>query len=140
MAKKILIRDLLALITPVVTVTPDTNLRRVAQLMTETRASAVVISENGKDLAGIFTERDMISKVISAGLDVDKTSVAKVMTTQVKSISPEANTDEALTLMNDLRVRHLPVLDANQKLLGVISILDLLNSVMQNLVESFLEQ
>ena len=76
------------------------------------------------DQVGILSERDLMTKVVSEGLDVAKTKVGDVMTTQVAVLEPDGTWDEALAAMDELDVRHLPVL-AGKQLLGTVSVTDL---------------
>jgi CBS domain-containing protein len=79
---------------------------------------------NGQ-LAGIFSERDYARKIILLGKSSKETLVSEIMTEKVLYANPEQTTDQAMALMTDKRIRHLPVLDANKHVVGMVSIGDL---------------
>jgi len=97
---------------------------QATQKMNEHRIGALVILENDK-VAGIFTERDILVRVVAAGLDPAKTPVEKVMTTSLAVCVPETSLDECKAVMTEKRIRHLPVVDGHQ-LLGIVTSGDIL--------------
>lgn len=82
-----------------------------------------VLVMNGATLAGIFTERDVLTRVVSAELDPKTTPVATVMSANVLTIEPDATVQQVMDLFTERRCRHLPVMSGG-KLLGLISIGD----------------
>ena len=108
-------------------VTPDTSVYDALQLMSEKAVGSVLVVENG-EVRGIFTERDYARKVVLDGKSSPNTRVAEIMTSQVLCTRPEQTIEEAMALMTEKRVRHLPVL-ANGKIVGVVSIGDLVKAV-----------
>ena len=78
---------------------------------------------NGEQLAGIFTERDVLTRVIAASLDPKTTPITKVMSGNVLTVAPEATVQEVMDIFADRRCRHLPVIE-HDKLKGLISIGD----------------
>ncbi len=104
--------------------TPNVNVRDAAQQMTERNIGAAAVVDSGR-LAGIFTERDLMSRVVAKGLDPNDTTVGVVMSTELVVANPRENVDSALQKMQAIRARHLPVVD-DGKLVGMISIRDLL--------------
>lgn len=90
--------------------------------MNRYRIGSLVVKSSAQ-ACGIFTERDILTRVISMGRDAKVTLVREVMTKDFRSISPETLIVDAMQVMTDKRVRHLPVLDSG-KLLGMISIGD----------------
>lgn len=92
----------------VVTVGPDTSVRKAAALMKEQGVGSLVVVEGGR-MVGIFTERDALFRVVAAGIDPDKTSIQAVMTTNVTTVTAETTLTHALHLMHDCGFRHLPV-------------------------------
>jgi CBS domain-containing protein len=98
--------------------------------MTEYQIGAVPVLEDGYqpgvfvDQVGIFSERDLMTRVVAEGLDAAQTKVGDVMTEKVVVIDPESTCREALAIMNRLHIRHVPVLSGKQ-LLGTVSIRDL---------------
>jgi CBS domain-containing protein len=87
------------------------------------RVGSVLVLDNGR-LVGIFTERDVLRRVVGAGVDPKRTQVAEVMTAGVITISPEVTVEETMVLFTEKRCRHLPVVD-NGRLIGTISIGDI---------------
>lgn len=97
----------------------------VAEAVHEMNAHKVgsVLVMDGMRLAGIFTERDVLRRVVGADLDPKLTPITKVMTSEVLTIVPSTTIQQVLDLFTEKRCRHLPVVE-NGRLLGVISIGD----------------
>ena len=95
-----------------------------AQLMQQHRVGAILITE-GERLAGIFTERDALFRVIAAGRDPSVTRVADVMTREPRTISPDRPFGHALHLMYEGEFRHVPVVE-NGRPIGMVSARDAL--------------
>jgi CBS domain-containing protein len=108
----------------VLTIGPAATVLQAALLMNEHRVGALVVVEGGR-VAGMFTERDVLKRVVGERRDPEATQVADVMTSSVFCCSPDTTVDEARGVMRDRRIRHLPVADADGRLLGLISIGDL---------------
>ena len=108
----------------IISVTPQETVLRAAQLMNERGIGGLVVIEGGR-LAGIFTERDILRRVVAQQRDADATKVAEVMTAPVTACAPETSVDECAAMMTAKRIRHLPVVGA-QGLSGVITIGDVL--------------
>ena len=102
-------------------------------VMTEKKIGAILVVSGGK-LAGIFTERDLMTRVVAAGLSADATPLCDVMSANPDTLSPEDTADNALELMKSRNYRHLPVLDG-EKICGMVSIRDLFASVMEEIAE-----
>ena len=100
------------------------DVRTVARNMTDKNIGAVAILDGDK-LVGMFTERDLMTRVVAQDLDPSKTSVATVMTRELATASPEDGIADCLEKMYALKCRHLPVV-TNGKLTGMISLRDLL--------------
>lgn len=109
----------------VVTVRPDDTVLEAARRMNEERIGAVVVSENGARVDGIFTERDVMRRVVAAGRSPDTTRVREVMSTPVTCCKPATTMNECQTVMTSKRLRHLPVVESGE-LIGMISIGDIL--------------
>ena len=92
------------------------------QKMNQHRIGAVLVM-NGESLAGIFTERDVLIRVIAAGLDPRAIPVREVMTAKVLTVEPEATVQQVMEIFADKRCRHLPVVRGG-KLQGLVSIGD----------------
>ena len=105
---------------------PGINVRAAAERMTERNIGAVAVVEGGT-LAGIFSERDIMTRVVARGLDPDTVTVGTVMTKAIVVAEPSESVDAALQKMHGIGSRHLPVVEAG-KLVGMISIRDLLET------------
>lgn len=110
--------------THVLTIGPAASVLQAAALMNDHRIGALVVVE-GSRVVGMFTERDVLMRVVAERRDPDATQVEDVMTAAVVCCSPETTVDEARGVMRDRRIRHLPVADADGRLHGLISIGDL---------------
>jgi CBS domain-containing protein len=95
-----------------------------ACLMNEHKIGALVVIDQGV-VVGMFTERDILRRVVGERRDPDTTRVADVMTAEVVCCTPETSIEEARVAMKERRVRHLPLVDENRRLQGLISIGDL---------------
>lgn len=102
----------------------DDTVRSAAKRMVERNIGAAAVVDEGK-LSGIFSERDLMARVVAPGLDPDRTTVGTVMTRELVVIEPEADIDSALQKMHAINSRHLPVVE-DGKLVGILSIRDLL--------------
>lgn len=114
-----------------VTLTREASVRQAAHLMAERGIGAVLVVEEHQ-LVGIFTERDVATRVVSAGLDPDATKLGQVMTPDPDTLKTTATVRDALDLMKRHGYRHLPVVQG-RKLVGIVSIRDLYNTVMDQL-------
>jgi CBS domain-containing protein len=108
----------------IISVTPGETVVKAAQLMNERGIGGLVVTE-GKRLAGIFTERDILRRVVAQRKDPATTKVAEVMTAPVTACAPDTPVDECAAMMTAKRIRHLPVM-GEQGLVGVITIGDVL--------------
>ena len=102
-------------------------------VMSAKKIGAVLVVSGGK-LAGIFTERDLMTRVVAPDLSAAATPLSAVMSADPDTLSPEDTADNALELMKSRNYRHLPVLDGD-KICGMVSIRDLFSSVMEEIEE-----
>jgi CBS domain-containing protein len=98
------------------------------RLMLARHVGAVGVIDNESRIAGIFTERDVLRKVALSGRDPEKTPVRELMTTPVEMATLSTGPGEALAVMVERHYRHLPVVDHDCKLLGMLSIRNVLQS------------
>jgi len=101
------------------TASPETTVSDAAKLMAEKNAGAILVLA-GDGLAGIFTERDVVFRVIAKGLDAQTTSLSTVMTAAPKTLGPGKSYGHALLLMQENGFRHVPVVE-NGRAIGIIS-------------------
>lgn len=95
-----------------------------ALLMREHHVGCLVVLDQDR-VMGIFTERDILERVVADQRDPSQTSVAEVMTEEVFCCTPATPLAEARSAMRDRRLRHLPVMDGEGRLIGLVSIGDL---------------
>jgi CBS domain-containing protein len=94
--------------------------------MLDHHVGAVAVVDSEYRVAGIFTERDVLRKMALSGLDPRATSIRDLMTTPVEMATRSTGAGEALTIMLERHFRHLPVADDDGRLLGILSIRNLL--------------
>jgi len=111
-----------------VAVDPGATVLEAAELMSRREVGAVLIRGAGDGVDGIFTERDVLKRVVTAQRDPKATLVADVMSRNVRHVPPETTMEQALQLMVSQRYRHLLV-QQGTKVLGLISIRDLMYSL-----------
>lgn len=102
-----------------VALAPTNSVREAARFMQHRNVGAVLIME-GDLLVGIFTERDMVGRVVADGLDPDLTPLGQVMTANPTTVPPTELAPAALRLMDDRGFRHLPVVDQG-RVVGIVS-------------------
>ncbi len=107
----------------VFSVAPDVSVSDAVAEMNRHRVGSILVLDHGR-LVGIFTERDVLRRVVGAGLDPKTTPLASVMTAGVITITPESSIEETMVIFTEKRCRHLPVMD-DGTLVGTISIGDI---------------
>ncbi len=116
----------------VLTIAPKVTVREAARTMAERHIGAILVAENSR-LVGIFSERDILNRVVAKELDPDKTEVESVMTRNPDCLPPTANLRQAMQLMVTHDYRHVPVVDGQQRILGVISARDIYNNSVKSI-------
>ena len=106
----------------------DAPVLEALQLMAEKNCGALLVVEDEK-LVGLISERDYARKIALKGKSSRNTRVEEVMSRRVVYVQPSQTVDECMALMTEKRVRHLPVVDSDEKLVGMISIGDLVKAV-----------
>ena len=106
------------------TIERNITVLQAVKRMIEHKIGAVVVAEKDK-LVGIFTERDLMRRVVGEERDPAKTLVAEVMTEGVACGTLQTTVEEARTIMVNRRLRHLPIQDDKGALVGIVSITDL---------------
>src|SRR5215472_6043597 len=102
------------------TIEPDGNVVEVARIMKQEDAGVVPVTENGR-LTGMVTDRDIAIRVVAEGKDPQSTTVREVASTDLVTIDPQQDLDEALRLMAQHKVRRLPVVEEDGRLVGVVA-------------------
>ncbi len=130
-----LVRDLLSKKgREVATVGDETTVFDAVRIMNEKRIGAVVVMNEGQ-IAGIFTERDVMNRVVAAERDAKKTKVREVMTTKVAFCVQNTSMEACRTVMTRHKLRHLPVVEGG-KLVGMVSAGDILAQELQESEET----
>ncbi|KAF7732886.1 hypothetical protein EC973_000162 [Apophysomyces ossiformis] len=115
-----------------VQVTVKANVREVAKLMKEYHTTAVLVMDHG-GLAGIFTSKDIVLRVIAAGLAPENCSVVRVMTPHPDTATPTTSTLDALKKMHDGHYLNLPVLDEDKTVIGLVDVLRLTYATLEQI-------
>jgi CBS domain-containing protein len=108
----------------VLTIGADDSVREAARRMNEARVGALVVIDP-RGMIGIFTERDILIRIVAESRPPDTTCIREVMSSQVAYCTPEMSTAECQQLMSRRHMRHLPVLQDGQ-LIGLISTGDIM--------------
>lgn len=125
------IRQILAGKPDVYSIEPDATVLDALKRLEERNVGALLVM-SGARLVGIFSERDYARRMILHGRSSRETAVREVMTSEVFTISPDANAGECMVHMTDRRIRHLPVVE-DGRVVGVISIGDVVRVVIDDL-------
>lgn len=113
------------------TIHKEASVADATRVLAEKKVGAVVVVE-GEDLAGIFTERDLVNKVGYAGRDPGTVKIDEVMTKAVITVTPQQTVNTCMELMTDKHIRHLPVVQEG-KLVGIVSIGDIVKDIIEEL-------
>ena len=116
---------------------PGASVHAALEIMEQRKVGALVVTEEGR-LAGIISERDFAREMITAQAGPREMLVGDIMTSNVHTVTPEDNVGHCMSMMTNKRIRHLPVLDENGQLAGVISIGDVVRAVISD-QESLIE-
>ena len=107
------------------TISKDQSVRQALVLMSEKNIGAIIIVDNNDFPIGIFSERDYARKIVLKGKSSKDTLLDEVMTKELITVTRDYKIDQCMEIMNEKRIRHLPVLE-NKKIVGIISIGDVL--------------
>lgn len=117
---------------PLLSIGPGTSVKAAVDMMNGQQRGAVLVV-HGEQLVGIFTERDVLRRVVPRGLALDKTPVSEVMTSSPDVLSEEATLAQALRTMARSRYRHLPVIDERGRPVAIVS----MRRIIQYVCEAF---
>jgi CBS domain-containing protein len=123
---------------PVVSVEKGATVMDAVRAMVERNVGATVVLD-GIRLVGVFTERDVVTRVVLRRLDPETTPVAEVMTTKVLTVREDADRSSVLRLMSDHHIRHLPVVDAEGGVVMMLSMRHLLRAEVNDLEQTVWE-
>lgn len=105
---------------------PQASVWDAACAMTRANCGSILVMEPPDRLLGIVTERDLMTRVLARALEPKQTTLSQVMTAQPRCVGPETPVSDAVVIMLERGFRHLPVVGADRKILGVFSIRDAL--------------
>src|SRR5690606_17447693 len=108
----------------IITISPAATVYEAVHLMNDRHIGAVLVTDSARRLLGIFTERDVLSRIVSAGVDSATTPVQAVMTTKLITATRATTVEAAMSLFMERRIRHLPILEDNV-IIGIVSIGDI---------------
>ena len=109
-------------------VAPDQSVLRALEVMAENDVGALLVLD-GKRLAGVFSERDYARKVILQGKASKSTKVSEIMTGKVVYVTLNRTIEECMAIMTEKHFRHLPVLDDDHNVVGIVSIGDMIKEM-----------
>ncbi len=112
---------------------PGVTVGEAARIMKERHVGAVLVTDGGK-LAGIFTERDVLDKVVAEARDPERVKVGEIMTSNPLSVTPETTVVSAMRTMRERHMRHLPVV-RDGEILGIVSVRDMIQAVVAELAD-----
>jgi CBS domain-containing protein len=120
MAEPVKVQEVM--VSPVVTVAPETSLKEACRLMGEHHIGSVVVVK-GEEPVGIFTERDLLSKIVAKGLSLEG-RVEEFMSKPLTVIPPDFDLKDAARIMFEMKIRRLPVVEEG-RLVGIITSADI---------------
>ena len=112
----------------VVTVTADTPVTEALAVLGEHNIGALVVTAEGRRIVGILSERDVVRALAQEGPSALQRTVQELMTTEVTTCGQQATVDELMTVMTEQRIRHIPVVDDDAALTGIVSIGDVVKT------------
>jgi CBS domain-containing protein len=110
----------------VITASPETSLLEAAQIMADNHIGCIVVTQKGKPV-GMLTERDILVAIASDEIDIKKTKIGSIMTHYLITIGPKRQLSKAIELMADNKIKKLPVVNDEGKLIGIITASDIMS-------------
>lgn len=118
----------------IVAISSAASVAELLKMLVEHHIGAVVVVDDGQ-LVGIVSERDIVRELVSADDDIRSHPVSKIMTAQVRVCSVDDDTADLAAIMTEHRIRHLPVTDAEGRLLAIVSIGDVVKARLDTLTD-----
>lgn len=112
----------------IISAKPDTMVIEALEIMAKYNIGVLVVLDNEK-LVGIFSERDYARKGIINGRKAKSTPMTEVMTANVITVTPEMNIKDCMEIMSERKFRHLPVMNEDEKVVGVLSVGDIVSAL-----------
>ncbi|MBR9978028.1 MAG: CBS domain-containing protein [Bacteroidetes bacterium] len=130
-------RSLRSLMKPAITVDIDVPIRDAIHMMQSKRIGCVLVTSHNK-LLGIFTERDVLKKIIGAAFDLRSTPITEVMTINPQALNDDDTIAYALNFMDLGGYRHIPIVNEQFEPLGVVSVKDIVSYLVQHFADEVL--
>jgi CBS domain-containing protein len=109
------------------TVKPDSSLQEVAALMKSANCGIVPVVDDNHTLIGLITDRDIVVRACAAGLSPSQTRAKQIMTADIEAVTSDEDIKDVLDLMGHKQIRRIPVVDRDDRLVGIISMADVAN-------------
>lgn len=110
---------------------PDDTVFETLQLLARYEVGALMVMDGGR-IVGVFSERDYTRKIALQGRSSKETKVSEIMTRDVLYVGPATGTNQCLKLMSDKKIRHLPVIEKDGTVMGMISIRDIMDDIISD--------
>jgi len=133
MADKLFVKEIMT--ANISTLKKEQSVREATKVLAKLNIGAAPVVENG-EIIGMFSERDLVNKVVAKDLDLDKALVHEVMTSPVITIDEKEELHQALFVMTEKHIRHLPVVK-DGKMVGIVGIRGLLHALLTDTIDSF---
>ncbi len=109
----------------IITINHNSSIKEAADMMFTNKVSCLIVNNDDGEFIGLVTERDIVDRVVAPSMDIEKTTIAQIMSTQIISCSPNTPSSEVREIMTVNQIRHLPILD-NGSVVGILSTRDLM--------------
>ena len=109
----------------IITVNHNSSIKAAADKMFTNKVSCLIVNNEDGEFIGLVTERDIVNRVVASSMDIEKTTIAQIMSTQIISCSPNTPSSEVREIMTVNQIRHLPIID-NGSVVGILSTRDLM--------------
>lgn len=112
----------------VASIKQDASVRELLAKLAEHNYGALVVSEDGQTVDGMVSERDVVRQLAARGAEVLDLKVSDIMTRVVQCAPPDATCADIMALMTHRRIRHIPVIDSEGRMVGLVSIGDIVKN------------
>ena len=109
----------------IITISHNATIKAAAAKMFTNKVACLIVNNDNGDFIGVVTERDIVNRVVAPSMDIEKTTIEEIMTTQVISCSPNTPSSKVREIMTSHQIRHLPIV-YNKVVVGIISTRDLM--------------
>ena len=109
----------------IITINQNSSIKAAADKMFSHKVSCLIVNSNDGEFIGLVTERDIVNRVVASSLDIDKSTISTIMSTQIISCTPNTPSSEVREIMTANQIRHLPIIEKGS-VIGIISTRDLM--------------